>query len=235
VLKFSFLKLFFIYCQGKSGSSIVRWKRCHFTHREKDGKYLLMDVSCAILAGGKSTRIGEDKATLEINGEPLIHRICTIARRIFNNVVIVSKQHSNINRIGVPVIYDTIPIQGSLAGIVSALLYSHTTYVFVLACDMPNVSEKALFSMVEEADGADIIVPHTESGYEPLHALYNRSCISPMLTLLSRHIFRISALFPYLVVKELQQKPYFFHNGLSIFMNVNTREDVACAQRLGLR
>jgi len=193
-----------------------------------------MNIICAILAGGKSTRLGEDKTSLEINGKPLINSICEMAKRVFNDVVVVSKFHDTIGGIDVPIIKDTIPIQGSLTGIVSALLFTTTPYTFILACDMPNISEKALRAMIEEVRGEDIIIPRTESGYEPLHAIYNRSCISPMLTLIGRNILRISALFPLLVVKELKGRPYFFHRDLSIFMNINTQEDVYCVQRLGL-
>ena len=195
---------------------------------------LTMDISCAILAGGKSTRFGRDKATFEINGKPLIRSICDIAKRVFKDVVIVSKSHNTISGIDIPIIKDSIPVHSPMAGIVSALLYNTTPYTFIIACDMPNISEKALSAMIEEISGEDIIIPRTGLGYEPLHAIYNRSCISPMLTLIERQVLHISALFPYLVVKELEKKTYFFHKGHSIFMNINTKEDICCVQRLGL-
>jgi len=195
----------------------------------------MMDISCAILAGGKSTRFGKDKATtLEINGKPLICTIWDIAKRVFKDVVIVSKFHNTISGIDTPIIKDSIPVHSPMAGIVSALLFTKTPYVFILACDMPNISEKALSAMIEEVSGEDIIIPKIDLGYEPLHAIYNRSCISPMLTLIERQVFHISALFPYLVVKELKERTYFFHKGHSIFMNINTKEDIYCVQRLGL-
>ena len=66
-------------------------------------------------------------------------------------------------------------------GIASALLYATTDYVFVVGCDMPFIRKETITYMVDQAHGEDIVIPRTDAGYEPLHAVYNRSCLPHML------------------------------------------------------
>ena len=205
---------------------------CFFTRALKDGKYLIMDFTCAILAGGKSRRMGRDKATLMVGNKPLINQVYDKAKRIFKEVIILSNHHNGISGIDAPILKDVFPVQGPMVGIVSALILARTPYVFVLACDMPNITEKAIEYMISEAHGEDVIIPKTSSGYEPLHAIYNRSCISYMLRFIEMNRFQITALFPYLFVRELVEHPYFFDKGVSVFTNINAEEDIPVARNL---
>ncbi len=86
--------------------------------------------------------------------------------------------------------------------------------------------------MVEAARGEDIIIPQTEGGLEPMHALYRRSCISPMLTALGRGHMKITRLLAVFSVRVLPPDPVFFNRGVSVFTNVNTEEDLRRAERL---
>ena len=199
---------------------------CSFTQRTKNGTFPIMNITCAILAGGYSTRMGQDKATLEINGKALIHYIFDKVKNIFQNIVIVSNNHSAFKGINVPVIKDIVPVRGSMVGIVSALMYSHDPYVFVCACDMPFIHENAIHYMMNEMNGEDIIIPKTEKGYEPLHALYGRSCISHMLTAIERDKLKIAGIFPVLTVKAMNDHTSFYNNGRSVFTNITTAADL---------
>ncbi len=197
-----------------------------FTHTVKDGKYRIMDVTCAILAGGKSRRMGRDKATLKCGEKALINQVYDTVKHTFQHVIILSNHHNNIYGIDAPILKDVIPIQGSMVGIVSALMFADTPYVFVLACDMPFISEKAFEYMIQQVGGEDIIIPRTGCGYEPLHTIYNRSCISPMLKSIENDRLQITALLPYLSVKELDEHPCFFNRGHPVFTNINEEEDL---------
>ena len=108
-----------------------------------------MNVTCAILAGGFSTRIGQDKATLIINGKPLMNHVYERVQTIFNDIVIVSSNHSGFKYIDAPVIKDILPIKSPMVGIVSALVYSHNPYVYVCACAMPYLNEDAIRYIIE--------------------------------------------------------------------------------------
>jgi molybdopterin-guanine dinucleotide biosynthesis protein A len=192
-----------------------------------------MDVTCAILAGGKSRRMGRDKATLKLGDRFLINHAYDIARKVFGRVIILSSRHSHFPGIDAPVLPDVLPPSAPIVGIVSALLHASTPYVFVVACDMPNLSEEAFQYMLGEAHGGeDVIVPRTQFGFEPLHALYNRSCISCFLTAIRKNRLKIPDTFCYLSVRELECHPSFQHKGHPVFTNINTKEDLSIIREI---
>ena len=192
-----------------------------------------MDFSCAILAGGKSTRLGRDKATLRVFDKALIQQVYEKAHLVFKDIFIVSNHHDRFFGIDAPIIRDVFPIQSSIVGIVSALLFASTPYVFVLACDMPFVSVRSIEYMLNKANGEDIIIPRTQKGFESLHAVYNRSCISVMLTSIGFQRLKITNLFPFFTVKEIREDRIFMDRGVSVFTNINVEEDLCLVQRLG--
>ena len=192
----------------------------------------VMDIACAILAGGMSKRMGGDKALLMLGGRPLINHVYDKARRVFNDIIIISSRHQHFEGIDAPVMPDILPMKGSLVGVVSALIYHSAPYVCVLACDMPNLSERALKYMAGEAHGEDVIIPRTVHGYEALHAIYNRSCISRFLSSAGRNHLKITRVFPYFSVRELTDEAAFMQRGRYVFANINTKEDLLAASEL---
>ncbi len=190
-----------------------------------------MDISCAIIAGGRNRRMGRDKATLMLGDRPMINRVYETVRGVFEDIIIVSSYHREFAGIDAPVLPDVMPMRGSMVGIASALMHVSSRYVFVVACDMPNLSEKALRYMMARARGEDVIIPRTRYGYEALHAIYNRSCLSEFITAITKGKFKITDVFPYLVVKELGEHPVFLQRGRAVFTNVNTEEDLLAATR----
>jgi len=187
---------------------------------------LSMNITCAILAGGYSKRMGKDKATLEINGKPLLFYVFETVKHVFRNIVIVSNNHSAFKGIDVPVVKDIAPVSGTMTGIVSALVHAHDPYVFVCACDMPFMTEYAIRHLINEIKGEDIIIPKTEKGYEPLHAIYSKSCISYMLKAIEQNRLKIDRIFPALNVKELNDSKWFYNDGYSVFTNINSATDL---------
>ena len=193
---------------------------------------MIMDVTCAILAGGKSRRMGRDKALIPVGDRALLSRVYAVAEEVFTDILVLSNLHTHLDKVRAPIVKDVIPRQGPMIGIVSALLYARTPYVFVLACDMPFLRKDAIEYVLTAARGEDIVIPKTEKGFEPLHALYNRSCISPLLSAIERGRMKIPDIFPLLSVKVVEGKEVFASQGLSIFTNINTEEDLSRAQNL---
>jgi molybdopterin-guanine dinucleotide biosynthesis protein A len=192
-----------------------------------------MDYTCAILAGGKSTRMGADKATLKVHDKALIQQVYEKAHHVFKDILIISNHHDRFYGIDSPIIKDIFPVQSSIVGITSALLSSNTSYVFILACDMPFVSVQSIECVLNNVHGEDIVIPHTKNGFEPLHAVYNRSCISVLLTSIGRHQLKVTDLFPFFSVKEIGEDPAFVNRGTSVFTNITVKEDLSLVQRLG--
>jgi len=176
--------------------------------------------------------MGRDKATVLLDGKPLIAHVLDAAKRVFTDIMVVSSLPTAVDGMKARVVKDILPLPGSLTGIVSALIASDTDYVFVLGGDMPFITAEAMRYVVEAAAGEDIIIPRTEGGLEPMHALYRRSCISPMLAALGRGHMKITGLLALLQVLVLPPDPVFFNRGVSVFMNVNTEEDLRRAERL---
>jgi molybdopterin-guanine dinucleotide biosynthesis protein A len=185
-----------------------------------------MDISCAILAGGQSRRMGQDKATLRVGDMGLIERVYAVVRDIFDDIFVVSSHHKKIQGVPVPVVEDALPHGGSLVGIISALLFSRTPYAFVVACDMPFLDGDLIRRMVDQTSGEDVIVPKSAAGYEPLHAIYNRSCLSYMLGLVDANRFKIDRIFPFLTVRTISIDSESSPQGITSFINVNTEEDL---------
>src|SRR3989338_7645546 len=98
------------------------------------------DVTGVILAGGKSTRFGENKAFALFDGVSFIERALETMKQVFKEVIIVTNPPNVYSGWGGSVVKDTIPYQGPLGGLMSALTYSISPYVFIAACDMPLLS-----------------------------------------------------------------------------------------------
>jgi len=186
--------------------------------------------------------MGRDKATVIFKGRPLIAYVYDLIKHLFPNIMVLSSQHSTFEGVDAPIVKDFVPIKGSIIGITSALLAATTDYVFVVGCDMPFIRTDTIRYMVEHAHGEDIIVPWTKAGYEPLHALYNRSCLPHMLRAIGQNQLKISALFPTLSVRVVSESSalcgpsgpsgpsLFVNKGVSIFTNINTEEDLTLAE-----
>ncbi len=163
-----------------------------------------MQTTAIILAGGRSQRMGRDKTKLKINNLPLIKHTVKMLKPIFKNIIIVSK--------------DIMPDCGALGGIFTGLLYSKTKYNFVFAADMPFLNKKIIKKMLKNNNRYDIIVPKTNYGYEPLHAIYSKDCILYIYNLLLANKLQILNLFPLVKTKAVSL------NDLS-FYNINTPAD----------
>jgi len=148
---------------------------------------LLHNVACAILAGGKSSRMGVYKAIVKYKGKELILYLLEDLYNIFDDIVISVSNSSQLrlllNTIGnyenVRVLIDPIVrIRSPLVGLLTCLTGVHKEYVFVVACDMPYVSRKVVLHLYRqlERDEPDAVVPRWPNGFlEPLCAIYRRA------------------------------------------------------------
>jgi molybdopterin-guanine dinucleotide biosynthesis protein A len=191
-----------------------------------------MEVSCAILAGGKSSRMGSDKATTPLARRPMIRHVYDVARKVFADIVVVSSLHEAIEDMEATFIPDALPVRGSLTGIVTALLHARTPYVFILGCDMPFLSEEVLRYVIAQIDGEDVIVPKTRDGLQLMHAVYNRSCLPTMLSRVEQGEMRVRDVLSSFKVKIIEADEFVTDSGVSVFTNVNTSEDLQDADRV---
>ena len=135
-----------------------------------------MIFSAVILAGGKSSRMGRDKAWLEVNGEPLLARQIRLARAAgAAEIVISGRAGTDYSGFGCRVLQDRFPEAGPLAGIERALAESLSPLVLALAVDMPNLTPGFLQMLAAGCGSETGAIPRTGGGVEPLAAFYPKA------------------------------------------------------------
>lgn len=142
-------------------------------------------ITGIILAGGRSQRMGRDKAALTIGGEFLLARVVRRLRPAVGAVLVVGPPERAALVPGIPVVADDFPGQGPLGGIATALRATATPYTVVVGCDMPFVRPTLVRFLASLAPGYDLVLPCTDHGAEPLHAVYASACLPAALTCLA--------------------------------------------------
>lgn len=183
------------------------------------------DVTGVILVGGKSSRIGREKAFLPVGGVPVFERVLDVLRKHLEKVILVGDRPERFAKYGLP-IYPDIYAGSSLGGLYTGLHVSGTHYVFVAPCDLPFASGGLLQYLVSLREGYDVVVPMTSGYPEPLFALYSKDCLNPMRELLVAGNFRIFDFYPRVRVRRVQGAELFpFDRSGNAFLNVNTTEE----------
>lgn len=132
-----------------------------------------MNFSAVILAGGKSSRMGRDKAELTLAGETLLERQLKLVHAVGATEVFISgRVGTDYSRFGCPVLTDNFPQAGPLAGIESALHICRYPLLLVLAVDMPQMTAAVLARLKEASDGQIGVIPKLVGHAEPLAACY---------------------------------------------------------------
>ncbi|MFQ5965755.1 MAG: molybdenum cofactor guanylyltransferase [Candidatus Scalinduaceae bacterium] len=161
-------------------------------------------MTAVILAGGKSIRMGRNKAFLKLEGKTLIERQIELLREIFDEIIISANTPSEYEYLNIPVVEDIYPNKGSLGGIYTGLINSKSSYTFVLACDMPFIEIKFIKHLEGFTKGYDVVVPQSNKGLEPLYAFYSKNCIEPIKRELDGNNLRIISFFPHVNVKIVE-------------------------------
>lgn len=193
----------------------------------------LSDVTAFVLAGGKSMRMGADKAFIKYEGRTLLVRALELAGSIASEVCIVGSQEK-FAALG-PVVEDCFRDCGPLAGIHAALRASRTDLNLMLAVDMPFVTPALLQYLIGEARGAPdavVIVPQSEQRRQPLCAVYRREFANAAEDALRSGHNRIDRLFDFVPTRAITQeelKAAGFPPGL--FRNLNTPEELEAATK----
>lgn len=186
-----------------------------------------LKMTAIILAGGKSSRLGYDKAFIKIKGASLIKRQLNTLKKLFKNLIIVTNNPDNYRFKGIKVIPDIIPNRGPLSGIYSGLMASNTLYNFVLACDMPFINSELIKYMIKSKDKFDAVVPKLKKGYETLFAIYSRNCLPIIYETINKNNFKVRNIFSKIKLKKIgEQEISKFGDPGILFMNINTKDDL---------
>lgn len=209
---------------------VLKWRAVYYRGM---GGIAAVDVTGFILAGGKSTRMGTDKAFIEFEGHTLLERALSLARSVTPDVRIVGAREKFAPF--APVVEDIFRERGPLGGIHAALRSSKTELNFMLAVDMPFVSKTFLQYLISEARNsteATVIVPLSEGRRQPLCALYRLRFaeVAEQALLAGRN--KIDSLFD-AVETRVMEEDELDRAGFSgaIFRNLNTPEQLEQQRR----
>ena len=168
--------------------------------------------------GGRSNRLGRNKALLQIQNETIIERVLRTVGPFASHVKVITNHPDEYRHLGVETAADIRPGGGPLSGIHTALSLSPTEYVLAVSCDIPLVRHEHIQPLITAYPGNDITM-YKHARFEPLCAVYARTCIDALEELIDHGEYRIIDLFPKLLV-EVIRIPDGEH-----FRSINTEED----------
>ena len=196
-----------------------------------------LDISCIILAGGKSLRLGHDKILEIVGSKKLLEQVISRIDSLGREIIIVTADDRAFPQLdchpNLKVVTDVFPGKGSLGGIYTGLVASNSFYNLVVASDMPFLNQDLLRYIIEVSDGYDFVLPRVNNLFEPLHAVYSKNCVAPIENILQKGRKVIIDLFDYVKVRhvEAEEVDRFDPKHLSFF-NINTREDLELARKI---
>jgi molybdopterin-guanine dinucleotide biosynthesis protein A len=186
-----------------------------------------------ILAGGRSKRMGENKAFIDAVGIPLFERVYRVFKEIFSEIIIVANDARPFKRYEARLQKDVILNKGALGGLYTGLLHSSSYHTFCSACDMPLLNPLLIKYMTKEKDEYDVIVPKTPDGLHPLHAIYSKQCLIPIKQLLNRDDLKIVNFFQQVRVRYIEEMEIReFDPHMMSIINVNTDEEMEAVRNI---
>jgi molybdenum cofactor guanylyltransferase len=184
------------------------------------------DGTAVVLAGGKSSRMGRPKSLLLFDGEPLITHIVRGLKQMFAETVVVAAPEQELPDLPVILVRDEVAYQGPVGGIYYGLNAASGEFCFVTSCDVPFLNAALISRLMAQISNNDVVVPHWEDRFQPLHAVYRRSVLPLLKEQLDRGELRPIYLFDKVRTLKIGEDEIrlFDPEGLS-FLNMNTPDD----------
>lgn len=180
-----------------------------------------------MLTGGRSSRMGCDKALLPFRGGTLIEAVAAIVARSAGSATLVGRPET-FGALGFAVIPDVYPGEGPLGGILTALRHSGADWNLITACDMPALNCGVLENLLETAErlDADALLPLGPAGlWEPLCAVYHRRTMEALEARFAAGVRKVSA-----ALEAVRAVPCPVVE-VSCFQNINTPEEWQARER----
>ncbi|MCD6453411.1 MAG: molybdenum cofactor guanylyltransferase [Dehalococcoidales bacterium] len=193
-----------------------------------------MEISCIVLAGGRSLRLGRNKALATISQRNLLERVAGYLSSFDGDILVVAASEYDYPQLDnyprLRVVGDIHLGKGPLGGLYTGLRVSRSFYNLVLACDMPFLNRDLLSYMVQLSARFDVVIPRWGDMMEPLCAVYSKGCLPAIEELLRQDRLRVSGLLDWVKVRyvEAGEIDRFDPEHLSFF-NVNTKADFKTA------
>lgn len=164
-----------------------------------------METTGIILAGGKSSRMGTNKALLMIEGKTIIEQAVEELRSIVNNIIIVTNSFEDYAFLNLPMVKDEWKDMGPLAGIHAGLSFSKTERNLIVACDMPFISAKLGDVLLKQLENYEAAIPEISGQLHPLFAAYRKVVKEEAEKALQQKQLRIRGIFRNIHVKIMEE------------------------------
>jgi molybdenum cofactor guanylyltransferase len=182
----------------------------------------LETCSGAVLAGGRSSRFGANKALYVWHGKTLLEHVL-MGLKDCNERFVIGGELTHFEKIAV--YPDLEPFQGALFGLARALEIARHPRVCITACDMPNLSP-AYWACLAELEG-EVVIPENKDGLlEPLGAIYARSCLEPVRNAIAQDHLKLTGWLEHVEVRVKPWRELESRFGADLFLNVNRLSDL---------
>jgi len=192
-----------------------------------------------ILAGGGSRRFGRDKALVEVGGLPMLRRMIALLQSVAKNVKVVGarEKYAQFEK---EIISDGWPGEGPLGGIITALQDSaleaeRSEWNLIVSCDMPFLTAEWLAFLCQRAakSGAQVVVPHSMHGPEPLCACYRTDAAGALRAAFESGVRKVTQGLQHVTTEVLDEADWKrFDSAGRLFWNMNTAADYEEARRI---
>jgi molybdenum cofactor guanylyltransferase len=193
-----------------------------------------------VVAGGRSTRFGQDKARVDLGGKTMLARMCHLIVETVGSVSVVADHESRYADLDVWVVEDLWPGEGPLGGIVTALLATSETdggrdWNLITSCDMPFLTREWLDYLVGRAlaSEAEVVLVHSAHGPEPLCACWRTDAVETLRAAFERGVRKVTEGISLLRAEVLDERDWKrFDSAGRLFWNMNTAADYEEARRI---
>jgi molybdopterin-guanine dinucleotide biosynthesis protein A len=192
-------------------------------------------VSAILLAGGKSSRLGTDKAKVKLDGASMMIQSITEKLSAISDDLVISTNGRCYEDIKVPVRWavDVTPGAGSLMGLYSGLLAVKHDYAIAVACDMPFINIELLKYMISMPRDYDALLPKVGERSEQLHSIYSKKCLPAIEKNLQAGRLKITGLLDDVKVKYVTEEVINRYDPEHhSFFNVNTLDQLTEAKNI---
>jgi molybdopterin-guanine dinucleotide biosynthesis protein A len=187
--------------------------------------------SVAILAGGRSRRMGENKALLKVGGVAVLQRVINAVKNLTDDLFLVTNTPQVYQNFSLPMALDVIPDKAALGGVYTAILQSRHEWTLVLACDMPLLKTQVIIFLADYLNTADVVCPLIKSYPETLHTFYRKTCLPIIKRQIAADILKINDFFDQVNVRYINEAMLSSVTpNYNFLLNVNTPADLAMAR-----
>ena len=184
-----------------------------------------MHATGIILAGGKSSRMGEDKGLVLLNGKPMIQYVIEALKEVVSEISIISNNES-YHKFGTPVYSDIIKEKGPVGGIYTGLYHSTTELNFCISCDVPMISSDFIFWLLNRSGNAFVTLPMYKDKVHQIIGVYSKQVLSNFQESVEKGHLKLSQVNNDMACEIIDIEKEYANFDELIFSNINTKNEL---------